>query len=78
MNKSRRDYYFPNVTDEEWNDWHWQLKNRIETVEDLQKYVALTEEELEGVRSTLKQLRMAITPYRLDSSRVNESKMVAR
>ena len=63
MNKSRRDYYFPNVTDEEWNDWHWQLKNRIETVEDLQKYVALTEEELEGVRSTLKQLRMAITPY---------------
>ena len=63
MNKSRRDYYFPNVTDEEWNDWHWQLKNRIETVEDVQKYVALTEEELEGVRSTLKQLRMAITPY---------------
>ena len=63
MNKSRRAYYFPHVTDEEWNDWHWQLKNRIETVEDLQKYVSLTEEELEGVRSTLKQLRMAITPY---------------
>lgn len=63
MNKSRRDFYFPNVTDEEWNDWHWQLKNRIETVEDLQKYVSLSEEEVEGVRSTLKMLRMAVTPY---------------
>lgn len=63
MNKSRRNFYFPNVSDEDWNDWHWQLKNRIETVEDLQKYVSLTEEELEGVKSTLKMLRMAITPY---------------
>ncbi|MBR8713307.1 lysine 2,3-aminomutase [Porphyromonas levii] len=63
MNKSRRAYYFPEVTDEEWNDWHWQLKNRIETVEDLQKYVSLTDEEVEGVRSTLKMLRMAVTPY---------------
>lgn len=63
MNKSRRTYYFPEVTDEQWNDWHWQLKNRIETVEDLQKYVSLTDEEVEGVRSTLKMLRMAVTPY---------------
>ena len=63
MNKSRRAYYFPEVTDEQWNDWHWQLKNRIETVEDLQKYVSLTDEEVEGVRSTLKMLRMAVTPY---------------
>ncbi|MDO5017380.1 MAG: lysine 2,3-aminomutase [Porphyromonas sp.] len=65
MNISRRKYYFPDVTDEEWNDWHWQLKNRIETVEDLQKYVSLTDEEVEGVRSTLKMLRMAVTPYYL-------------
>lgn len=63
MNKSKRELYFPEVTDEQWNDWHWQLKNRIETVEDLQKYVSLTEEEVEGVRSTLKMLRMAVTPY---------------
>lgn len=63
MNKSKRELYFPEVTDEQWNDWHWQLKNRIESVEDLQKYVSLTEEEVEGVRSTLKMLRMAVTPY---------------
>ena len=56
---------FPNVTDAEWNDWKWQVKNRIETLEDLKKYVKLTAEEEEGVRKTLSTLRMAITPYYL-------------
>ena len=53
------------VTDEQWNDWKWQVKNRIETLEDLKKYVKLTAEEEEGVRKTLSTLRMAITPYYL-------------
>ena len=48
MVESRRKILFPNVTDEEWNDWHWQVKNRIETLEDLKKYVELTPEEEEG------------------------------
>ena len=56
---------FPDVTDEQWNDWKWQVKNRIETLEDLKKYVKLTAEEEEGVRKTLSTLRMAITPYYL-------------
>ena len=65
MNESRRKYYFPDVADEQWNDWHWQVKNRIETLDDLKKYVTLTPEEEEGVRESLKSLRMAITPYYL-------------
>ena len=60
---SRRKELFPNVTDEQWNDWKWQLQNRIQTVEDLQKYVDLTPEEVEGTKKTLESLRMAITPY---------------
>ncbi len=65
MVESRRKQLFPNVTDEQWNDWHWQVRNRIETLEDLKKYVSLTTEEEEGVRKTLTTLRMAITPYYL-------------
>ena len=61
--ESRRYELFPNVTDEQWNDWKWQVKNRIETLEDLKKYVSLTPEEEEGVKKTLQTLRMAITPY---------------
>lgn len=55
--------FFPNVTDAEWNDWHWQVRNRIETLEDLKKYINLSEEEEEGVKKTLETLRMAVTPY---------------
>ena len=32
---SRRKEFFPEVTDEQWNDWHWQVKNRIETLDQL-------------------------------------------
>ena len=65
MAESRRKQLFPEVTDEQWNDWKWQVKNRIETLDELKKYVSLTAEEEEGVKKTLTTLRMAITPYYL-------------
>jgi len=65
MNVTRREVLFPNVTDEQWNDWHWQVRNRIETLEDLKKYITLTPEEENGVKACLGTLRMAITPYYL-------------
>ena len=68
MAESRRKQLFPDVTDEQWNDWKWQVKNRIETLDQLNQYVKLTEAEQEGVRSVLSTLRMAITPYYLSLS----------
>lgn len=62
---NRRHELFPNVTDEQWNDWKWQTRNRIETLEELKKYIPLTEEEEEGAKKCLQTLRMAITPYYL-------------
>lgn len=62
---SRRKELFPNVTDEQWNDWKWQVKNRVETLEELKKYIKLTPDEEEGVAKSLQTLRMAITPYYL-------------
>lgn len=63
----KRDYknieLWKNVTDYEWNNWKWQLSNRITTVEELEKVVNLTEEEKKGVQASLKKLKMAITPY---------------
>lgn len=63
MKVNRRYELFKDVSDKDWNDWRWQLQNRIETLEDLKKYVNLTKEEEEGVSKTLGTLRMAITPY---------------
>lgn len=64
MSEGRRKM-FPNVPDEQWNDWKWQVKNRIETLEELKKYIKLSPEEEEGVSKSLQTLRMAITPYYL-------------
>ncbi|WP_081413388.1 lysine 2,3-aminomutase [Aneurinibacillus terranovensis] len=51
------------VTDEQWNDWHWQLTHTIRTVEDLKKVVHLTPEEEEGVRISTQTIPLNITPY---------------
>ena len=60
-----RNGLFADVPEEQWNDWRWQVNNRIQTLEDLEKYMTLTEEEKEGIRQCLGKLRMAITPYYL-------------
>jgi lysine 2,3-aminomutase len=50
------------VSDEEWNDWRWQLSNRLNTLEDLSRVVELTEEEKEGLSAPDK-FRVDVTPY---------------
>lgn len=52
-----------NVDEEDWNDWRWQLSNRITTIEELEQVINLTDEERYGVQKSLTMLRMAITPY---------------
>ncbi len=65
MKVNRRKELFPAVTDEQWNDWKWQVKNRIETYEELSKYFTFSDEEAEGIKKALAKFRMAITPYYL-------------
>lgn len=61
----RKEKYFPNVSDEDWNNWHWQVKNRITSVEMLNKYIPLSDKEKEEIETVLTRFRMAITPYYL-------------
>ena len=56
---------FADVTEEQWNDWKWQARNRVETLEELKKYISLTPEEEKGIANCLHTFRMAITPYYL-------------
>jgi len=63
MRVNRRKELFKEVSDEDWNNWRWQFKNRINTLEDLKQYIPLTKEEDDP--KILKELRMAITPYYL-------------
>ncbi|MFX0035937.1 MAG: lysine 2,3-aminomutase [Candidatus Hermodarchaeota archaeon] len=63
MKVNRRKELFGQVSDEDWNDWHWQVKNRITTLDELKKYITLMEEEDDP--RILQEYRMAITPYYL-------------
>ncbi len=66
---------FTDIPDELWNDWKWQVKNRIKTVKELKEYIPLTQSEEEGVVKCLENLRMSITPYYLsliDPKNVND------
>jgi len=63
--ESRAYGLFRDVPDEQWNDWKWQVRNRVETLDELKKYVRLSKEEEEGVQKCLGELRMAVTPYYL-------------
>ena len=72
MKVNRRTEIFSDVTDEQWDSWKWQVKNRIETVEELKKYIPLTKQEEDGIRQCLQTLRMAITPYYLSLIDIND------
>ena len=34
---SKRAKIYADVPDEKWNDWRWQLSNRLNTAEDIEK-----------------------------------------
>jgi lysine 2,3-aminomutase len=47
---------------EKWNDWRWQLSNRLNSVEELSNILNLTPDEIEGLSAT-DLFRVDITPY---------------
>jgi lysine 2,3-aminomutase len=56
--------FWSDAKDSDWNDWRWQLKNRIVSLEQLQRLLpTLTPEEYEGTLLANHKLALAITPY---------------
>jgi lysine 2,3-aminomutase len=56
--------FWSHVSDADWNDWRWQLKNRITSLEQLQRFMpTLTPEEHAGTLLANSKLALAITPY---------------
>ena len=52
-----------NVTENQWTDWKWQLSNCINSLQDLEKVVSLTDKEYLGVQEATKELKMRISPH---------------
>jgi len=59
----RRISLWKDVSDQEWEDWHWQIKNRVHTLDTISKILVLTPQEEEGIKKSNGRLSMAITPY---------------
>lgn len=67
-----------NVTEQQWNDWRWQFKNRICDVATLKKIIDISQEEEELLSECLNRFRMAITPYYARQINIEDSKCPIR
>ncbi|MBE7410645.1 MAG: KamA family radical SAM protein [Leptospiraceae bacterium] len=50
---------------ENWSDWKWQLQNRIRTLDDLEKWVSLSNEEKKIFSKAKENFDFAVSPYYL-------------
>ncbi|MBI4268081.1 MAG: KamA family radical SAM protein [Chloroflexi bacterium] len=56
---------FAHVRREDWNNWKWQFRNRITTVEELSKFIPLSQKEKLRLKLVTAKYPLAITPYYL-------------
>ncbi|MFZ5801383.1 MAG: lysine 2,3-aminomutase [Candidatus Omnitrophota bacterium] len=61
--ENRLSSLFKDLNVENWEDWLWQMKNRIRSKEDLAQLINLAPEEEIGIKKSNGKLPMAITPY---------------
>lgn len=60
----RRQFY-PEISDKEWNDWHWQITNRIRHPAQLDRFLSLSSDEIAFIETSSSKLPIGITPYYL-------------
>ena len=51
------------ATDEDWSNWQWQLRNRISSVDLLERIFNLTDQEKADIQKVGTKFRWAFTPY---------------
>ncbi len=60
-----RKTYFPDVTKEMWDDWHWQVSHRITTLSQISRFLTLTPEERQALEHAEASFPFSVTPYYL-------------
>jgi lysine 2,3-aminomutase len=63
--RTYRRIFFPDISEKEWNDWRWQIRNRIHTLSQLSRFLKLSQKEQSVLELTAVPFPMAITPYYL-------------
>ncbi len=57
--------YYPLATVSDWNDWKWQIRNRVRKIDILEQMIQLTPDERSAIEKRTSNLPIAITPYYL-------------
>jgi len=57
--------FFGNISDDVWNDWKWQFRNRITSVKQLAQFIPLSIEEQGQLRLVTMRYPLSVTPYYL-------------
>jgi lysine 2,3-aminomutase len=55
--------FYPNTSTIEWNDWRWQMRARIRTLDELSRIFRLSDDERSAVERHEGSLPVGITPY---------------
>lgn len=55
--------HWSNVSDKDWLDWRWQMKNRIKTADGFSSFLNLSKDEKDGLKFAENRLSVAVTPY---------------
>lgn len=63
--KHFRDFYFPEVSEKEWNDFRWQSQNSIKTLDKLASFVEIEPHTFLKLKKYEGQLHFSVTPYYL-------------
>jgi len=58
-----RNKYFEKVPDDAWNDWKWQFRNRITSVNQLARFIPLSSVEHARLKLVTSKYPLSITPY---------------
>ncbi len=58
-----RKAFYPGVADRDWNDWHWQARNRLRTLAQLEQVLVLSDEERTALSEGGSMLPVSVTPY---------------
>ena len=58
-----RHKYHEDVSQKDWDDWKWQLDNRLMSLEDIVRVLDPSDEIIEGIKAASAHFRISITPY---------------
>jgi len=63
IGQENRSRFFSHIPEATWNDWRWQFRNRITTVEQISRFIPLSAKEQARLKLVTTKYPLSVTPY---------------